>query len=611
MLGLACALALAGCTSPTLIEGSTVTVALSSPFFSLNDRTSFGDSPANSAVLQAVSSSFNRYDDSSRLAVDSSFGTYRLLSNDPLTVKYTIADGVTWSDGVPVDAADLLLAWVANSGARNTANVDDSVYRDPDSGRYATPFPDDVVYFDGATSEGLQYATRIPKIGDSGRSLTLVWDNYIVDWPLLLQVGLPAHVVASHALGLPLAADSGIGAAPNAERLADAQAAKDALVDAIRDDDVRKLSAIANFWNSGFDLDAMPDDTSLLVSTGPYTITGFVPSTTVTLTANPRYHGDHSPAFETIRLLFLADPSDHTAALADGTADVVVPRPTANSIGLLSKVRGSTVLVRPGGTYEHFDVQFAGGLHSTFTDPRVREAFLKVIPVGKIGKHVLGSALAGKSKRSSLVDIPGTPGYAATVAANGSERFHLPDLPGAKALLAEAGKPAPVVCILFDPSNPKRVQEYQLIAESAAMAGFVVTNCSSPDWRNLLGTPGTYDASIFAWSSTNLSVAGLQSIFGTNGGGNFNGYSNPTVDSLLSKLAVTFDPEAQRVIRTELDSKLYSDAYGLPLYQEQVLVAHNDRVTGIAPATLAPGILWNVWDWTPVEASTATPQPVK
>nr|WP_232842375.1 ABC transporter substrate-binding protein [Terrimesophilobacter mesophilus] len=582
---------------------------MSQPFFSLNDRTSFGNSPANSAVLQAVDSSFNRYDAASELVTDTSFGQYTLLSNDPLTVKFTIADGVTWSDGVPVDAADLLLAWVANSGARNSKGVSDSAYRDPETGRYSAPFPGDVVHFDGSLSEGLQYATTTPVIGEDGRSLTVTWDRYVVDWALTLQVGLPAHVVASRALGLPLAKDSdaGAGDAPDADRLRDARAAKGRLIDAIVDDDTAALSAIANTWNSDFDLDAMPDDPSLLLTNGPYLISAFTSGESMTLSANPRYHGVHAPAIETIDIRFLADPLDQVAALRDGTVDVIVPRAGPEVVTALAAIPGATVLTGIDGTFEHLDLRFAKGRHSTFEDPRVRQAFLMVVPVQEITDAAVGSDLAADAARSSLVFLPGAAGYDAAVAANGSADYSTPDVAGAKRLLEDAGVSKPAVCILFDPSNPKRIEEYDLIRDSAARAGFVVSNCSSPDWLNLLGTPGTYDASIFAWSSTNQSVAGLQSIFGTGGRGNFNGFSDPEVDSLLSQLSVTPDAARQRVIRVRLDSALYASAYGIPLYQDPAVVAHNASVSGIAIAPLAPGILWNVWEWAPVTAQNPTP----
>ncbi|MEO6942215.1 MAG: ABC transporter substrate-binding protein, partial [Terrimesophilobacter sp.] len=460
-----------------------------------------------------------------------------------------------------------------------------------------------------STSEGLQYATSTPTIGDGGRSLTVIWDRYVVDWPLLLQVGLPAHVVASRALGLPLAADSGAGKAgpADADRLRDAQKAKTALTDAILDEHTTQLSAIANVWNSGFDLEAMPTDPSLLVSTGPYTLSGFVAGVSVTLTANPRFHGAHTPVFETVVIRTLADPLDQVAALKDGSADVIVPRPSPDVLAAVGAVPGAIVKQGIDRAFEHLDLQFANGKHATFEDPRVREAFLKVIPVREIREAVTGSTLSALAQRSSLVFLPRATGYSDAVATNGSANFASTDVAEATLLLADAGVASPAVCILFDPSNPKRVQEFQLIQESAAFAGFVVTNCSSPDWINLLGTPGTYDASIFAWSATNESVAGLQSIFGTGGRGNFNGFSDSSVDSLLSQLSVAPDADKQLAIRMSLDAALYSAAYGLPLYQDPAVVAHNRSVSGVAIAPLAPGILWNVWEWTP--AATATPSP--
>lgn len=599
--GIIVSFVLAGCASPTVVEGSTVTVATSAALFSLNDRTSYGNSAANSAVLQAVNSSFVRYDESSTLVKDTSFGSYQLLSNDPLTVKYTIARDAAWSDGVPVDAADLLLAWVANSGALNSERVDDAAYRNAETGQYATSFPDDIVYFDGATSEGLNYVTKMPIISDDNHSLTLTWDSYVVDWPLLLEVGLPAHVVAAKALGIPLAPDDRAreGTA-DVDRLNDAARAKKALVTAIQERTTVKLSAIANMWNSGFDLGTDPIDDALFVSTGPYVITGFTPGVSATLSVNRRYRGDHSPIFETVKILFLADAMDQVAALADGVVDVIVPRQSSLVLEALRDVRSVTTLQVPGGTYEHLDLTFANGKHTTFQDERVREAFLKTIPVQQIKDEVLGVPLADASDRSSLTFMPGAAGYNDAVAANESGRFSRQDIEGAKTLLDEAGVTAPVVCMMFDPSNPKRVTEYQLIVDAAARAGFVVTNCSGPDWRNLLGTPSTYDAAIFAWTSTNVSVVGLQTIFGSGARSNFSGYSNPDVDTLLAQLAVTPDPVDQQSIRIALDTALYADAYGLPLYQDTIVAAHNDKLTGVRPTTLASGILWNIWEWAPV-----------
>ncbi|MEP6482600.1 MAG: hypothetical protein ABJA94_11415, partial [Rhodoglobus sp.] len=61
-IALAIAVVLSGCTAETVVQNSSVTVASGQAFFSLNDKTSYGAADANSAILQAVSSSFNHYD---------------------------------------------------------------------------------------------------------------------------------------------------------------------------------------------------------------------------------------------------------------------------------------------------------------------------------------------------------------------------------------------------------------------------------------------------------------------------------------------------------------------------------------------------------------------
>lgn len=581
-----------------------MTIAASQEFFSLNDKTSYGASPANSAIVQAVNSSFNRYDAVPKLIPDTSFGTYHLLSSHPLTVKYTIASGVVWSDGVPVTAADLLLAWAANSGALNTKDFDDSAYVDQETGQYTTPFSLDTVFFDGATSEGLQYVTQTPAIGDDGRSLTLTYDHYFADWPLVLDVGLPAHVVAAHALG-PDSSPKESGSATDAERRQAAEKARDALVTAIQERDTAKLSAISSFWNSGFNFDSLPSDPSLLVSTGPYTITGLTKGKQLTLTANPNYHGDRNPVIETVVVEFIADPLSQVQALKDGEVDVIAPQLNDDVAAALLGIPDVTVESGFDGTYEHLDLQVADSKSGVFGDERVREAFLKVIPRQQILDAVVLPVQEDAVLRSSQLFLPGSPGYADAVAGNGSSAYAEIDIPGAKALLAEAGTTRPVVCILFDPGNPKRLQEFQLIQESAALAGFLATDCSSPDWVNLLGTPGTYDASLFAWKVTNLSVAGAQAIFGTGERNNLNHYSNPAVDTLFDQLAVEVDTAKRAGIRQDIDRLLWSDAYGVTLYQNPAVVAYNGTVSGVKLAPLSPGVLWNVWEWRPVTPDDA------
>src|SRR5690606_31391720 len=130
-------------------------------------------------------SGFGYYDDHYALIEDPSFGTAEIVADSPFTVRYSIADDVTWSDGVPVDAADLLLAWAANSGSLNTPGFEDGDYVDSSTGLYTDDFPRDVVFFDGTIGNGLELATRPPRIV-ADRELEVVYDAYFSNWRLAL-----------------------------------------------------------------------------------------------------------------------------------------------------------------------------------------------------------------------------------------------------------------------------------------------------------------------------------------------------------------------------------------------------------------------------------------
>ncbi|TBN57347.1 ABC transporter family substrate-binding protein [Glaciihabitans arcticus] len=582
-LVVALALLLTGCGPQRhVVTGSDVTIASNQAFTSLNPVTSYGNTIANRSIDHVTNSRFNYYDNTSTLVRDESFGSYRVLGEDPLTVRYEIAGGVTWSDGVPVDSADLLLAWAANSGRFSTEGFSATDFVNQETGEYTDNFPRDVVYFDGAPASGLSRVSQLPELGSDGRSITLVYDEYFVDWELAFQVGMPAHVVGERALG------------------GDPTAAKAAVIDAITTGDESDLARISRVWNSDFNLERMPRDEQLLVGTGPYTITAIEEGESVTLTANPAYRGRNQPSIESVVVRTISDPLAAIAALEQGDVDVIAPASTPDVLSALDSVDGVTVETGVGGTWEHLDLQFEGGRNGVFDDPLVREAFLRVIPRQEILDELVTPLVEDAELLDSLVFLPGMDGYDVAVASNGSRDFQRVDVPGARKLLEQAGVTAPTVCMLFDPANPRRVAEFQLITDSAARAGFVVTNCSRASWTEFLGLPGSYDAALFGWNTSNLAVSAAEARLRSDSPiSNYNSFARPEVDSLLDEIAASSDPAVQREQLARVDELLWSEAYGLPLYQFPVVTAWTDRVTGVAPSTLDPGLVWNLWDWQP------------
>lgn len=584
VLGLA--VALSGCVEHQVIvvDGTVVTVAATQPYTSANPGSTQGFTLGNLAVAAITRSGFAYYTDDLEIVRDESFGTYEVLSEQPLTVRYRIAPDVTWSDGVPVDAADLLLAWAAGSGALNTPDVDREDLIDPETGAAAAEHPDEVVFFDNATGSRLDLVSSTPVV--EGSALTLVFDEFFADWEMLVDVGVPAHIVASRALGID-----------------DPTAAKQALIDAILQEDVPALAAVARFWNTGFALTGMPADPGLLVSNGPYVVSDLVPDQSVTLTANPAYRGARQPSFESVVLRVVPDAAEAIRALGNGVVDVVSVPSGPGLLDALAGFDGVTVSVDDGPIHEHLDLRFAGSKHGTFDDPRLREAFLLTVPRRQIIDTVIRPLNPRASLRDSLVLPPGAPGYDETRESNGmDERFGEVDIERARTLIAAAGVESPRVCLLYAAGDERRAATFALIRESAGQAGFLVEDCSSPDWGALLGTAGHHDAALFGWQAAGLGVTNTVETFHTDGRNNYSGYSNAEVDALLRELSSTADAGRRREIPIEVDRILTADSYGLPITQLPVITAVREGIGGVSPIPWQPGALWNVWQWSPSSA---------
>ena len=590
----ASALLLSGCATGAadIVEGSSISVGWNQGFYSANSSTSNGNASANANILYMANSGFNYYDSESNLIKNEQFGTYELVSSDPLTVKYTVNSGVKWSDGAAVDASDMLLAWAANSCLLN--NVEPVL--DEDTGEITNADEvDSGVFFDSASCGGdLGQVTATPVISDGGRSVTLVYDSQIVDWELLFGIGVSAHVTTQVAF-------------PD-EELTD-EAAKQKLIDAINNKDLAVLAPISKAWSTAYDMTDYPENTDLLVSNGAYVITGLVADQSTTLTANPEYSWGPSPKVETITVRIISEPLAAVQALANGEVDLISPQATADILDALAEYSDFIEVVGGGeAVYEHIDLTFdnAGPFDpASYGDDadkalKVRQAFLKAIPRDKIVNDLIKPINPDATVMNSFTQLPGYPWYDDIVAVNGSSEYEY-DAEGALALLEEAGVSTPVdVKLLFSSTNPRRGLQYVLIKEAAAEAGFNVVDASSPTWSADLGS-GTYDAALFAWVSTSTSVSGSQGIFGTGAGNNLTGYGNTDVDALYKSLSTEFDPEVQKDLLTQIETLLWADAYGTTVFQHPGVTAYNkNKLSGVVPAPLSPNMFWNFWEWTPI-----------
>ncbi|MFI2753456.1 ABC transporter family substrate-binding protein [Cellulomonas sp. P22] len=583
------ALVLGACSSTpkesTIDEATSINVGWNQAFYSQNNLTSSGNATANANIIYLTTSTFYYYDGDLNLKQNEGVGSYEVVSEDPFTVKYTVNEGVTWSDGTAVDAADLMLWWGAQNGAYN--NVEPEY--DDEGNVTNQDVVDAGVYFNGE-SEAMKLVTETPVIGDDGRSLTLKYDEPRSDWEVSFNLPpVAAHAVASLGLGID-----------------DPAKGKQAIIDAFTNADATALSGIAKAWNTGFDFTSLPDNKLQYLSSGPYVMTDFVENEYLTLELRDDYDWGPIPKVDSITIRYNEDPLAQVTALQNGELDIIAPQSSVDVLATLNGIEGVKVEGAPEGSYEHVDLQFTNG--GPF-DPatyggdaekarKVREAFLKTIPRQEILEKLIVPLQADAKLRDSFIYVPGSAAYDEVVAGNGSEKWADVDIEGAKALLAEVGVPSVDVRLLFGQGNVRRENQYQLIAASAAQAGFNVINASATDWGNRLdGDTTGYDAALFAWQSTNTFALNSEANYITGGNNNFYGYSNADVDAWFTELGANTDPKAETALVTKIEKQLNDDAFGVSIFQFPGVVASRDVVKNVSTISLSPTIFWNFWEW--------------
>ena len=208
----ALALTISGCAAPEELTpeqelAPQITVGWNDIVDHFNTASAAGNNVANSLTGYLTGSGFSYYDNTPALVKNTDFGTYEVVNEDPLTVQYTINEGVVWSDGTQIDAADMLLSWVSTFG-----------YYKNDDGSY--------VLAHAAPKDNL--ASKLPVV--DGRTITFEYDVQYVDWELQFGVGVSAHgtVMMAH---------------PD---ITDPAAAKEALINAVYNGDDAFMVKVAD-----------------------------------------------------------------------------------------------------------------------------------------------------------------------------------------------------------------------------------------------------------------------------------------------------------------------------------------------------------------------------
>lgn len=575
------ALVLAGCqaggTGSEVQSGTTVKVAQNSAMTSLNAQTALNYATYNSNVTYMLQGpGFNYYNSDKELVKNTKFGTYEKLSDDPLTIKYTIADGVKWSDGVPVSASDMILSWGSSISKYNNAK----------SG---------VDFGSINQGSGLDFVTEYPKVSADDRSITIKYDQPYVDWELLPTV---TPNISAAALWAITGIDNKTGT----------DAAK-AVAKAFKDNNTKQLAKLAKVWKTGFDTTSTPKDDRLTVTYGPYQLQTLTKQY-VTLKANPNYTAGPAPKAEKITVRFIPDQTAQVQALKNGEVNILYGQASPDTVKALDGAKGIQSITSASASFEHVDLQFDKGPFSPAAYGgdatkalKVRQAFYKVLPRQEMLDRLIKPLDPDAKLDDSSLFLPGQNGYEVSAQNNGSQAYQKVDVAAAKQLLAEAGVAAPItVKFAYANDNPRRQGEFQLIQASAKAVGFNVVDVGKPG-SEYFGASGIgsgkydYDATVFAYSSTSSSVTSSEANTTTGNAYNYQKYSNPKVDALWKQAKVLTNAKDAIPLQQKIDGYLWGDASTVSLYQLPDVTAWSTNIQNVEYAPYSPNVFWNFWEW--------------
>ena len=549
-----------GSTEEAANLAPSISVAISQAPDFYNGGTSKSNSVYNTYVDNLVHSNFSEYSPEGVIR-NEEFGTFKKVSDDPLTVEYEISEDAVWSDGTPIDFDDVLLNWAAFSGK---------------------VLEGDAEIFQPSSNNGFEYLT-MPEGEAGAKKFTYVYETPYADWEnLMIGSLMPAHIAAGQ--GGMSADDDG------AE-----------LIAAIQDNDIAALKPVAEFWTTGWGyaegLPSLPE-ADLIPSSGPYKLDN-ASGGTLTLTKNENYWGDEREgATESIVFKTIED-TEAVQALENGDVDIIEPSgPTGDTKDAINNIGDSvTMLTGTGMTFSHIDLDQSE--NGVFKDLEVRQAFSKCVPrqdiVDKFAKPVDPEATVQNLREYQ----PSQPEYGEVLeGAPAASEYDEVDIDGAKSLLAEAGKTEPVdVRLMFSAASQQRADITALIKESCDKAGFNIIASPDADWTTKLDELGSWDAALFAWAGSGL-VASGQSIYDSEGVQNYGKFKSEKVDELWDEIARTTEADKVQELKIQLEEELAKDVYNVVLFANADIIAHDSTMEEVVYNPTQSGVTWNAFKWT-------------
>ena len=578
---------------------STVVLVTSNQLTGLNPSVTNMNLTFNSEVAYMQGFGFNYYDNSPKLVENKLFGSYKIVSQKPFKVQYTVNKGKVWSDGTPITGVDLLLSHVTCSSSYSfTAKIGDPTD------------PEVAPAFNALCYGGIYDAAHVglPTLSADKMSVTVEYDSKIPDWEIAGPGPSPVHTLVHLAAGKT-----------KLQKAAANLAAKAKFEKAFFSYNTKLMKAAGEVWSNSYNINKVDSSTNklLLVGNGAYKLKTAVPGQAVTLVLNKRHvsnpSGPKTNGVKTVVFRVVGDGTAAAQALRNQEVDIYQGQPTADSVKLLSEIPTAKVIGGAQAVYEHIDLRVgtANGVSEEYTGPfagdsqkakDLRTAFLLAFPRDEIVEKLIKPINKNVVRMDSLLLFPGEPGYDDMVKNNGISKYtkgtQSQREADALALVRKHSSSNVKIELLWGtPSNARRAAQAQIIKAALGRAGFDVNAPGNSTWPNFLDS-SAYDAEFFAWVKSAITQEGNADLFNSEGGNNLLGYRNKTVDAAVEKLRKTLLPEKDKLAQYLIvEKQVLADAVTLPIFQHPGVTAVNKKLQNVKPNPLSPQLVWNYWEW--------------
>lgn len=514
----------------SVVAGTEITVGWGKTYTSANALAE--PTSANIDIAAMTRGSFGAVVDGEFVA-DTGFGSVDIVDQDPFTVRYDLTEPV-WSDGIPLDAADLLLGWAGQAGWLTQG---DDVTVDVSS-------------------------TRVPVIDEFARALEVSLDAPIDTWQQLVTVPVPAHLVGEAAFDLT-----------------DPMEAKAAVIQAITDADREDLAAMADAWVSEFSVAEGGDLTAAqTVSSGPYrveSISDEADTQRVVLVPNAAYRG----ATPHVARVVLEPSSDDPLAAVGDTQDIVQLSPRRSNRTQVAELerRDFGMTTAEDGTLWALLLSPTG----VFRDADARLAFLHAAPASALVDGGAGEWATAFTGTTSVLTSPSSAGYSVVSEDSGfAEKIGAPgdevDVQREAAGVSSASR----VCVLYDTGSDFASGAFAALKTVTAEAGWSVVDCGQDDYSAALEARG-WNA-VIARIPVPESAAQIAAAWGTDGQASITGNTSGERDELIAQLGATTDIYEAREVRADIERTIVDAAVALPLAVHPRVVVNDRQVTGVA-----------------------------